>query len=105
MRRSRPADERVPAAATSPRPRPTPYPRTAGDTLPAPAARPAPDPAAEADPVEPDTAVAREIAEEEVAEELAALGETVPPPAVDVWALVRQAQDGDAEAFGRLYDH
>ncbi|MFW3171874.1 sigma-70 family RNA polymerase sigma factor [Geodermatophilus sp. CPCC 206100] len=24
---------------------------------------------------------------------------------VDVWALVRAAQDGDAEAFGRLYDH
>jgi RNA polymerase sigma-70 factor (TIGR02952 family) len=22
-----------------------------------------------------------------------------------VWALVRQAQEGDAEAFGRLYDH
>ena len=30
---------------------------------------------------------------------------TVPPPAVDVWALVRRAQDGDAEAFGLLYDH
>jgi RNA polymerase sigma-70 factor (TIGR02952 family) len=109
MRRSRPADEHVPAAATTPRPRPTPYPRTAGDTLPAPDSRPgpdaAPDPAADADPVEPDAAVAQEIAEEEVAEELAALGETVPPPAVDVWALVRQAQDGDAEAFGRLYDH
>lgn len=30
-----------------------------------------------------------------------------PPEAgqVDVWALVRQAQEGDAEAFGRLYDH
>jgi RNA polymerase sigma-70 factor (TIGR02952 family) len=28
-----------------------------------------------------------------------------PPPEVDVWRLVRQAQDGDAEAFGRLYDH
>jgi RNA polymerase sigma-70 factor (ECF subfamily) len=24
---------------------------------------------------------------------------------VDVWALVHRAQDGDAEAFGRLYDH
>jgi RNA polymerase sigma-70 factor (ECF subfamily) len=23
----------------------------------------------------------------------------------DVWALVRRAQDGDAEAFGELYDH
>ena len=28
-----------------------------------------------------------------------------PPDAVDVWALVRRAQDGDAEAFGQLYDH
>ena len=32
-------------------------------------------------------------------EELAGLTE------VHVWDLVRQAQDGDAEAFGRLYDH
>ncbi|WP_232807080.1 ECF subfamily RNA polymerase sigma factor, BldN family [Geodermatophilus chilensis] len=50
-------------------------------------------------------ALAEEATEEEVAEELAALGAAVPPPVVDVWALVRQAQDGDAEAFGRLYDH
>ncbi len=30
-----------------------------------------------------------------------------PPPAggPDVWELVRRAQDGDAEAFGELYDH
>ena len=35
--------------------------------------------------------------------------EVVAPPAspdtVDVWALVRRAQEGDAEAFGELYDH
>jgi RNA polymerase sigma-70 factor (ECF subfamily) len=37
-----------------------------------------------------------------------ASGELVPqaaPDAVDVWALVRRAQEGDAEAFGQLYDH
>ncbi len=27
------------------------------------------------------------------------------PQGVDVWALVRRAQEGDAEAFGELYDH
>jgi RNA polymerase sigma-70 factor (TIGR02952 family) len=115
MRRSRPAEERAPAApavSAGPRPRPTPYPRTSGDTLPGPEAlaRPAPAPAGDAvappeDVLpEPDAAV-QGVAGDEVAEELAALGAAVPPPAVDVWALVRQAQDGDAEAFGRLYDH
>jgi RNA polymerase sigma-70 factor (ECF subfamily) len=38
-----------------------------------------------------------------------ASAEGVPPVAApdtpDVWALVRRAQDGDAEAFGQLYDH
>ena len=38
-----------------------------------------------------------------------ASAEVVPPAAaadtVDVWALVRRAQAGDAEAFGELYDH
>jgi RNA polymerase sigma-70 factor (TIGR02952 family) len=128
MPRSRPADGRVPAAppvaSTELRPRPTPhprvagYPRAAGDTLPAPEPMPrsAPahgaergvppeEPTAPPDDVaaEPDDARAQGVAEE-VAEELAALGEAV-PPVVDVWALVRQSQDGDAEAFGRLYDH
>jgi hypothetical protein len=129
MPRSRPADGRVPAAppvaSTELRPRPTPhprvagYPRAAGDTLPAPEPLPrsAPahgaergvppeEPTAPPDDVaaEPDDARAQGVAEEGVAEELAALGEAV-PPVVDVWALVRQSQDGDAEAFGRLYDH
>ena len=92
MGRSRPAVERAPAAAPAtrgPRPRPTPYPRTAGGT------RPVPQPPTD----EPGASA------QQVAEELAALGGAVPPPVVDVWALVRQAQDGDAEAFGRLYDH
>jgi RNA polymerase sigma-70 factor (TIGR02952 family) len=29
----------------------------------------------------------------------------VDPDGVDVWALVHRAQEGDAEAFGELYDH
>src|SRR3712207_6785836 len=95
MRRSRPVDERVPAATPArsrPRPtrRPTPYPRTAGGTLPAPEAPSRPTPGhAEHVPPGPHTAAQETAAQE----------------AVDVWALVRQAQDGDAEAFGRLYDH
>ena len=115
MRRSRPVDERVPAAASAgsrprPTPRPRPYPRTAGDTPATPEAPSRPTPAdAEDVATEPDTpapeTAAQEAAEDDVAEDLAALGETVARPAVDVWALVRQAQDGDAEAFGRLYDH
>jgi RNA polymerase sigma-70 factor (ECF subfamily) len=112
-------------ASTELRPRPTPhprvagYPRAAGDTLPAPEPRPRSAPAHGAErgvppekptappddvAAEPDDARAQGVAEEGVAEELAALGEAV-PPVVDVWALVRQSQDGDAEAFGRLYDH
>jgi RNA polymerase sigma-70 factor (ECF subfamily) len=42
------------------------------------------------------------------AEDIAVLAEATAfaePPATDVWALVRRAQEGDAEAFGQLYDH
>jgi RNA polymerase sigma factor (sigma-70 family) len=121
MQRSRPADERAPATVSppavptasaglrprpSPRPRPTPYPCAAVDT------RPAPAPGAEGRPLEEATAPPDEAAAEpddaraqEVAGELAALGEAVPPPGVGVWTLVRRAQDGDPEAFGCLYDH
>ncbi len=96
MRRSRPAGERVsatpPVASAelcprpTPRPRPAPYPRAVGDTLPAPEPQPrsATAPGAERG-VPPEEATA--------------------PPDDDVWTLVRRAQDGDAEAFGRLYDH
>jgi RNA polymerase sigma-70 factor (ECF subfamily) len=44
----------------------------------------------------------------EVAAEIAVLVDAGVVPdeeRTDVWALVRQAQAGDAEAFGRLYDH
>ncbi len=64
------------------RPRPTPVPRASSEALKA---------AAVAEP----------------ADELAAVpDELVPEPqGVDVWGLVHRAQDGDAEAFGELYDH
>ena len=76
----RAADE-VPAR---PRPRPRPWPR------------PTPVPRARAD------AVAAALVEEPEA----AAPEIVPGPAgVDVWGLVHRAQEGDAEAFGELYDH
>jgi RNA polymerase sigma-70 factor (TIGR02952 family) len=65
-------------------PNPTPHPRTSAELLPSLDGRP-------------------DDAEPLPAEELA---ELPPAPAgVDVWALVHQAQGGDAEAFGRLYDH
>ena len=48
-----------------------------------------------------DAALAEEAALDEA--ELAALG-ALAEPEVDVWELVRAAQAGDAEAFGRLYD-
>jgi RNA polymerase sigma-70 factor (ECF subfamily) len=61
-----------------PGPRPTPFRRESSDGIPA----PAPAPAEEQDhPVPPD------------------------PEGVDVWGMVRRAQEGDAEAFGELYDH
>jgi RNA polymerase sigma-70 factor (ECF subfamily) len=77
-------------------PRPTPAPRASTEHLSPhlPAANLAAD--------VPDTIV------EEVAEEVAALeaGALLPDVReVDVWALVHRAQEGDAEAFGELYDH
>ncbi|WP_104525833.1 sigma-70 family RNA polymerase sigma factor [Blastococcus atacamensis] len=41
----------------------------------------------------------------EVADDIAAVEAEAEATATNVWALVRQAQQGDAEAFGRLYDH
>jgi len=63
-------------------------------------------------PVEPnvvvDPAPDAELDEELTEEEITALADAGAAPAtdgVDVWGLVRAAQAGDAEAFGRLYDH
>ncbi|RBY82328.1 sigma-70 family RNA polymerase sigma factor [Blastococcus sp. TF02A-26] len=135
MASSRPLDERsaaVPEGATglapaprrpSPRPRPTPHPRVSGESVAAPprlpnvvadlAPLPAPAPTApvgdapeHTDPsalADDPTAEAESEAESEA--EDAALTDALPDDQVDVWELVRLAQEGDAEAFGRLYDH
>jgi RNA polymerase sigma-70 factor (TIGR02952 family) len=80
---------RSPRARPSPRPRPTPGPRASAEALPV-----------------PDVIPPAEGPEALPEAELAVLAEAAPaPPGVDVWALVAQAQAGDAEAFGRLYDH
>ncbi|GAB3194537.1 hypothetical protein GCM10027261_12710 [Geodermatophilus arenarius] len=120
MPQSRPVDERssaVPAGRRpGPRPRPTPYPRASVEAAPA-----EPDAVVDAEAVAPEAVAPEAVApdgaapgtvveppeedEEALAEELAALEEDLPDDRVDVWDLVRQAQAGDAEAFGRLYDH
>ncbi len=109
-----------------PRPRPTPRPRVSGEDAP-PARLPTvvadlpPQPVsggpgteagpADDDPAPDDPTPARGADPEAdpedaaLAAEVAALEEELPGDAVDVWGLVAQAQQGDAEAFGRLYDH
>jgi RNA polymerase sigma-70 factor (TIGR02952 family) len=75
----------------SPRPRPTPFPRASGEATAAPnVVRDEPAPVAEG---------------EGAAVEALETGLAPAPEGVDVWELVSQAQAGDAEAFGRLYDH
>jgi RNA polymerase sigma-70 factor (TIGR02952 family) len=72
----------------TPGPRPTPVPRASSEAL--------------------AVAEAPETAELPTAPEPVEEVTAASPPAadgVDVWALVRRAQDGDAEAFGELYDH
>ena len=80
-----PLDAGRPATGTSPRPtpgprdRPTLFPRARADELATPPMPMSAD--------EPHVAVSPD------------------PEGVDVWALVARAQEGDAEAFGELYDH
>lgn len=82
-----PLDAGRPAAAPArrprPRPRPTPYPRASAEELPVdePNVVAAPPEAVPALPPEPEAGQ------------------------LDVWGMVRRAQQGDAEAFGELYDH
>jgi RNA polymerase sigma-70 factor (TIGR02952 family) len=95
------AEQPAPAAARrprpSPRPRPTPFPRACGEAVgnggPVQhvAVPPAPEPTITAtdDPLPED-------------------GHAAPPPpgdGPDIWEWVRRTQEGDAEAFGQLYDH
>ncbi|SFP00085.1 RNA polymerase sigma-70 factor, ECF subfamily [Geodermatophilus dictyosporus] len=91
MPQSRPVDE-APSPAPARRPRPTPCPRTPGAAVLGSAVPPGPPTEGEEDDAALD-------------EDLAALEEERPADRVDVWRLVRRAQDGDAEAFGQLYDH
>jgi RNA polymerase sigma-70 factor (ECF subfamily) len=99
---------RARAAGPTPRPRPTPGPRATADDRP----RPTPRPRAPVDPVdEPnvvvDLAPIQAPAEDEVVDLVEEGLYDVVPPATgpDVWGMVRRAQEGDAEAFGELYDH
>ena len=106
-------------AAPAVRPRPTPFPRTSGERLGGTGAPATPPllpvqnpsdgvPPAAAEPQDA-TAGADEPAETaELEGDLAALEDAglVPDAAErDVWELVRRSQEGDAEAFGELYDH
>ncbi|MGY1986780.1 sigma-70 family RNA polymerase sigma factor [Blastococcus sp. SYSU DS0669] len=85
--------------SAEPRPRPTPFPRASSEALPVPvvAHPPAGPPIAVPDAVDLPTEVVAELAEVDPGP--VAAGD------VDVWELVRRTQAGDAEAFGRLYDH
>jgi RNA polymerase sigma-70 factor (ECF subfamily) len=99
----RPLDaERAAADPAATRPRPTPRPTTRPTPRPTPAPRASTEGLADALPVEE----VDEVGEEELADELAEATGPLPEPAVaDVWGMVRRAQEGDAEAFGELYDH
>jgi len=82
------------------RPRPTPRPRASIDGNGPPSDGHLPGPTEHGN-VALDPAAVAELPETGVA--------LADPPAPehgpDVWALVRRAQDGDAEAFGEIYDH
>jgi RNA polymerase sigma-70 factor (TIGR02952 family) len=89
--------------APVPRPRPTPLPRASTEAIGSSAA----ETLTEAPPDEPADEPVDDGTEEpdEQLAELTDAGFAPTPGAVDVWALVHRAQDGDAEAFGELYDH
>ncbi|MDT0274851.1 sigma-70 family RNA polymerase sigma factor [Blastococcus goldschmidtiae] len=83
-----PAEARRPRP--SPRPRPTPHPRPSAERRPAGVADP--------DVAAPDVALPVTRGSEDAGAPAAADGP-------DVWDWVRRTQEGDAEAFGQLYDH
>jgi RNA polymerase sigma-70 factor (ECF subfamily) len=76
---AQPLDAEPAAAGVPARPRPTPVPRASTEAL--------------------------IVAPETEGPEDAAVALVPAPDVVDVWALVHRAQEGDAEAFGELYDH
>ncbi|MGY1916210.1 sigma-70 family RNA polymerase sigma factor [Blastococcus sp. SYSU DS0973] len=86
--------ERAAGPAARPGPRATPFPRSSSEVLQA-----VPEP-----PAEPAEEIA-ELPTDVVAELAAADPGAVAAGNVAVWELVSLAQGGDAEAFGRLYDH
>jgi RNA polymerase sigma-70 factor (TIGR02952 family) len=87
---------RAPEARPTPRLRPTPFPRSADGARP----RPTPFPRASGEALE------QPVDEEIVDLAEAGLSDVVPAASgPDVWGMVRRAQEGDAEAFGELYDH
>ena len=86
---------------TVPRPRPSPRPRTTD--------RPTPAPRRPVDDAPPVVAVPAEPEPEEDVEDLGDLGDDLPlepegEEQIAVWTLVQRAQEGEAEAFGLLYD-
>ena len=93
--------ERSTGAAARPRsgPPPTPFPRGRSEVL---AVR---APGAAHGPVAPGPAESSDEAAHLPAELAGVAPGTVAAGDVDVWELVRRTQGGDAEAFGRLYDH
>ncbi|MGY2083783.1 sigma-70 family RNA polymerase sigma factor [Blastococcus sp. SYSU DS0539] len=91
----RPADA---AARPGAGPRPTPFPRSSSEALAVPGS--AAVPGTPAEPAEDPAGLPADVVEE-----LAARSGAGTAGDVDVWALVRRAQGGDAEAFGQLYDH
>ena len=83
-----PLDAERPAAEAPPRPTP--------GRRPVPSPRPSPVPR---------TSDAGHAAEEPAEAAVATVVLPADPDGIDVWALVHRAQNGDAEAFGELYDH
>ena len=95
---------RPPGARPTPHPRPTPFPRAAENGG---RPRPTPRPRASAEALVEPNVVEDPVADEEIVDLAEAGLSDVVPAATgpDVWGMVRRAQEGDAEAFGELYDH
>jgi RNA polymerase sigma-70 factor (ECF subfamily) len=91
-------------AASAPRPRPSPRPRPVPAPEPAAPRRPTPFPRGSSEGL-PEVRWAENTVVDEPPVPDPAPAQVAEEPQVDVWALVHRAQEGDAEAFGQLYDH